>query len=148
MLGLKVSVRDASKLIVNEGKYLLERLFVTLFPLEEEPRDLARPILGHSFFAATYLRTMLCKRSFAVNYAGRRYAKNYCKTAPSGIYVCGARADRGPGCYHASRVRDRGRHPDIDALSAQGWCGAAVPAKSSPRSPGTRIAYWATDRRG
>jgi hypothetical protein len=35
MLGLKVSVRDASKLIVNEGKYLLERLRVTLFPLEE-----------------------------------------------------------------------------------------------------------------
>jgi hypothetical protein len=33
MLGLKVSVRDASQLTVNEGKYLLERLFVTLLPL-------------------------------------------------------------------------------------------------------------------
>jgi hypothetical protein len=35
VLGLKMSVRNAAQLIVNEGKYLLERLRVTLFPLEE-----------------------------------------------------------------------------------------------------------------
>jgi hypothetical protein len=67
VLGLEVSVSDAPKLIVNEGKYLLERLFVTLFPLKEELRDLARPILGHLSLPAVYVQAIVCKRSFGVN---------------------------------------------------------------------------------
>ena len=67
MLGLEVSVGDAPKLVVNERKYVLERLFVTLFPLQEELRDLARPILGHLSLPAVYVRAIVCKRSSGVN---------------------------------------------------------------------------------